>query len=284
MIPIFSQIQEQGINFIDIGCRGELDKKWKSLFSALDYVGFDLDEQECRRLASLWSPYKSVRYLPYAIAGHVGQAELYATKAPYCWSLLKPRQAWLRRFEFADLFEVVGKSKVDCVTLDHLAETETLQADILKLDTQGLEVPILKAGTTLVQDAFCVELETGFIECYHEETVAAAADTFMREHGFLLFDITVHRVGRANPFAEQSRQQVMWCETLWLRDYLAGESQSIDVPLPERNKAVKALYICKALGFVDYGFELAGYFHSMGILGTEEMASLSERDAWTECD
>lgn len=86
------------------------------------------------------------------------------------------------------------------------------------------------------------------------------ADTFMREHGFLLFDITVHRVGRANPFAEQSRQQVMWCETLWLRDYLAGESRPIDIPLPEREKVVKALYICKAWALRITGSSLPATF------------------------
>ena len=136
----------------------------------------------------------------------------------------------------------------------------------------------------MLKDTFCVELETGFVENYHGETVAAEADSFMRKRGFLLFDMTLHRVPRANQFAELSCQQLMWCQTLWMRDYLAAESWGINVPPPDREGALKALYICKALGFADYGFELAGYFRSRQLLAEDELASLSVKEAWTTDD
>ena len=169
---------------------------------------------------------------------------------------------------------------MNCVTLDYLAETEGLRADMMKLDTQGLELPILRSATKVLQDTFCVETETGFVENYIGETVAAEVDEFMRQNGFLLFDITIHRVGRANRFAQQSHQQPLWCESLWMRDYLALESWDIAVPLPNRVQALKALYICKALGFPDYGFELAGHFHSKGLLSYKELTSLSDGRIW----
>ena len=77
---------------------------------------------------------------------------LHLTEAPYCASLLKPRHRWLRRFSFPNLFHELGEAKVDCVALDYLAETEGLSADIMKLDTQGLEVPILRSTSRLLQD------------------------------------------------------------------------------------------------------------------------------------
>jgi hypothetical protein len=164
--------------------------------------------------------------------------------------------------------------------LDHLVETENLSADIMKLDTQGLELPILRSATRLLQDVFCVESETGFVENYLGETVAAQVDEFMRQNGFLLFDMTIHRVGRANRFDRHSRQQPLWCESLWMRDYLALDSWGIDVPLPDRLQALKSLYICGALGFPDYGLELAHCFHSHRLLSDEEFAALSHIGTW----
>ena len=280
MLSIFPEIEEHGIDFIDIGCSGQMDDKWKSLFRVLRYVGFDPNQEECQRLSALSSPYKQTRYVPYAVGEHVGEALMYLTESPYCYSLLRPRHQWLRRFSYHSLFDVIGQSTVSCVTLDHLAETEGLRADIIKLDTQGLELPILRSASKVLPHTFCVETETGFVENYVGETVAAELDGFMRQNGFLLFDIRIYRVGRTNRFAQRSRQQPLWCESLWLRDYRASESWDIVVPLPDRTEAIKALYICKTLGFPDYGFELSEYFHAKGLLSDKELTLLSNSRIW----
>lgn len=280
MLSLFPDIAQHGIDFLDIGCSGQLDPKWKPLFNVLNYVGFDPNKEECQRLSSLPSPYKESRYIPYAIAGDVGQAVMHLTESPHCYSLLRPRHEWLRRFSYHNLFNEVGESRVNCVTLDYLAETESLHADMMKLDTQGLELPILQSGTTLLESVFCVETEAGFVENYVGETVASKVDGFMRHKGFLLFDIKIRRIGRANHLGEQSRQQPLWCESLWLRDYLAAESWDIPVPRPSRLQAVKALYICRTLGFPDYGLELAEHFYSRGLLSDRERALLSTDAIW----
>jgi FkbM family methyltransferase len=280
MLSVFSEIKEQGIDFIDIGCSGDLDAKWKPLSPLLNYVGFDPNREECQRLSSLPSPFKKTLYLPYAVADNVGEAVLNQTESPYCSSLLRPRHEWLRRFTYHQLFQVIGQSKVNCVTLDYLNETEGLRANIMKLDTQGLELPILRSASRILPHAFCVETETGFVENYVGETVTAELDEFMRHNGFLLFDLEIHRVGRANHLARRSRQQPIWCESLWMRDYKALESWDISVPAPNRSQAVKALYICKALGFPDFGFELAQHFHAHGLLNDRELTLLSDSMIW----
>jgi FkbM family methyltransferase len=280
MLSTFPEIEQQGIDFVDIGCSGQMADKWRSLSRVLRYVGFDPNREECQRLSALSSPYKQTRYMPYAIGENVGEAVMYLTESPYCCSLLRPRHQWLRRFSYHNLFDVIGQSTVNCVTLDHLAETEGLRADIIKLDTQGLELPILRSASKVLPHTFCVETETGFVENYVGETVAAELDGFMRQNGFLLFDIRIYRVGRANRFAQRSRQQPLWCESLWMRDYRASESWDIAVPLPNRAQAIKALYICKTLGFPDYGFELTQYFHSKGLLSDRELTFLSDSRIW----
>ena len=284
MLSLFPEIEREGIDFLDIGCSGGLNDRWKALFQLLNYVGFDPNKEECQRLSKLPSPYKNAHFSPYAIAGDVGQAVMHLTEFPPCYSILRPRHQWLRRFSFHNLFNEVGKSTVNCTTLNYLAETEDLRADIIKLDTQGLELPILRSASRILPHTFCVETETGFVENYVGETVAAELDGFMRQNGFLLFDIKIYRVGRANRFAQRSRQQPIWCESLWMRDYRASESWDITVPLPNRAQAIKALYICKTLGFPDYGFELTQHFHSTGLLSDRELTILSDSRIWAGAD
>lgn len=281
MLSLFPELAGHGIDFIDVGCSGQLDRKWGPLFALLNYVGFDPDEGECQRLSALPSTYRSARYLPYAVCGEMRQATIYLTESPFCSSLLKPRHEWLSRFSYRNLFREVGDASVECVTLDHLADSEDLRADILKLDTQGLELPILCASGTILDNVFCVETETGFVENYEGETVASAIDEFMRDHGFLLFDIIVHRVGRANHLAQASRKQPLWCESLWMRDYVGLAGHDMPTTHPDRAQAIKALFICRALGFPDFGFELAQYFRSCELLSQSEWSALSKRAIWT---
>jgi FkbM family methyltransferase len=231
-------------------------------------------------MSTLPSPYRQARYIPHAVSGKAGRAVMHLTKSPHCCSLLKPRHTWLKRFSYHDLFEETGTAEVECVTLDHLAADGCLRADVIKLDTQGLELQILQTASCLLPGTICIEAETGYVENYTGETVSSQVDQFLRSQGFLLFDLTLHRVGRANGLAALSRKQPLWCESLWLKDYLAQESWDIPVPLPDRLEACKALLICRALGFADYGYEIGEYFHARKIITGHEFAELGKQDTW----
>ena len=280
MMLLYSEIKEGGINFIDIGCSGNFDPKWNNILHLLNYTGFDPNKEECHRLSSLPSKFKNVRYLPFAIGGSVGPATMYLTESKYCNSLLKPRTKWLKRFKFRNLFNLIGEEAVECVTLDHLQQAENIQADIIKIDSQGLELPILKSSRNVLERAFCVETETGFIENYVGETVLSQIDKFLRDMGFLMFDINIHRVARDNPLANISLKQPIWCETLWFKDYLSNESWDISATQPNREEAIKAIYLSNVLGFSDYSFELFELFRRESILNERDIQHLSDMKNW----
>ena len=148
----FEQVKD--ISFLDLGCSGSLDKKWTGLLPILSYIGFDPNAEECERLKNQPHPYKEARYLPYAIAGDKGTQTMYMTKSIYCYSLLKPNHPWLNRFTYRDFFEEVGTESVECTTLNLLSQEQNLKADIIKIDTQGLELPILKSSNLLLDNLF----------------------------------------------------------------------------------------------------------------------------------
>jgi FkbM family methyltransferase len=256
----FSQIKS--IDFLDVGCSGSLDRKWLDLQALLSYVGFDPNVEECNRLNNQAHSYKAARYFPYAIAGEKETKTLYMTESIYCYSLLPPNHEWLRRFSFSALFTEIGISSVVCTTLNDLSDEQKLTADIIKIDTQGLELPILQTSDKILSESFCVETETGFVENYIGETTYAQIDEFMRSKGFLMFDINIHRVSRKNSLSDYGEHQPLWCETIWLFDFI-GQNKH-----PSMEKALKSLMICKSLKYFDYGMELARYFNDLGLINS----------------
>lgn len=261
------------LDFVDIGCSGTLASKWYNLYPLLSYTGFDPNREECDRLRGRSHPYRRARYLPYAIAGQAGNQTLYRTQNSYCYSLLRPNHPWLQRFSFAELFREVGTETVECATLNQLYERENLRANILKLDTQGLELPILKAGDRLLETVFCIETETGFVENYVGETTYNQVERFLSSRGYLLFDLKTFEIGRNNSFANSGKHQPLWCEALWMFDFYGRQVQ------PSPLLARQSLAIAIGLRYFDYAFELADYFYHSGIIDANLVSATQQLDA-----
>ncbi len=264
-----------GLNLVDIGCSGHLDDKWAPLASLINYIGFDPNAEECRRLNAEPSQFNSRLFLPYAVFdGH--ESPLYKTHSIYCHSLLPPNTAWLDRFAYRDLFTVESTERIATRQLDDVEDLRSLTVDVIKVDSQGLDRRILEHGPRIVEQALYIEAEPGFLENYQGEDTFAAVDAFLRDHGFLLFDLKLFRQPRNNPLGKVSpKQQLLWCQGTWKRDLVFPPGQTVS-----RSRALKALLLCALEGCWDYGFELAAHFHSQGLLHEHELEALASATAW----
>jgi FkbM family methyltransferase len=284
MISNYINALQDGINLIDIGSSGSLDAKWDAIKEAINLVGFDPNEEECARQNSLPTRYKSSTFLPYAVHGIDGVETLYKTRSIYCYSLLKPNKPWLDRFAFHDLFDLTGEEKIQVRAIDKINELAHLLPDVIKIDVQGLELPILSKAGHLLDSCFYVETETGFTENYVGETTFSQLDAFMRENNFLMFEInTNHRIARNNCFKDSpnGHEQILWAEATWLRDYVGMDRKDKFNPATfSAQKARKVLVLCALQKCYDFGYELAGFFNSQGFLPTEEFRALRQLSAW----
>jgi len=266
------EIGALGLRFVDVGCSGSLPPRWAPLADCIDYLGFDPDPRALERLDQTPSGFRSHRVLPHAVAGRSGPATLIRTRSPHCSSLLEPRRAWLERFSYRDLFQELDRGEVACVTLDDAARSHGVRADVLKLDSQGLEVPILEAAGSLLDDVVVLDLEAGFVENYVGESTLAEVDVFLRSRGFLLFDLEARHVTRvAGP---ETRGQPLWAETLWLRDWLSERSFGVPAPEPTPDRLLRSIFLASFLGHADYARELVRHFEACGVLaaGRAEVA------------
>jgi FkbM family methyltransferase len=278
------ELQNVGINLIDIGSSGSLDAKWNPIKELINLVGFDPNKVECERQNKLPSQYKSSTFLPYAVHGKDGVETLYMTRSIFCYSLLKPNNQWLDRFSFHDLFDVQGEESIPVRAIDKIEELKDFPPDIIKIDVQGLELPILSKAGHLLDSVFYVETESGFTENYVDETTFSQLDAFMQANGFLMFDINVnHRISRNNQFKEHptGKEQMLWAEAVWLKDYVGLDKQGrFEAKDFSEEKIKKILTLCALQQCYDYGFELAEFFHRKGLLSKQELDALSSVDAW----
>jgi len=275
------------LNLVDIGCSGGLDPKWEEILGDVNYFGFDPNEAECERLASLPSHYKRANFLAYAVSGSNGPATLYKTRSIYCYSLLKPDMDILGRFSFADLFDLEGVENLSTITLDDCKELSDVHIDIIKIDAQGLEKAILEGGKSTVEQALYVETESGFTPNYIGESTQADVDIYMREQGFLLFDMLIYRMPYRNKFAdlEERKSQLLWSENVWLKDLIATYS-NIKRSLTEADRLIflKMIVLCAVLGTYDYGLAIAELGNKLGLVKEEELAKLTDVKNWQLLD
>ena len=180
----------------------------------------------------------------------------------------------MRRFDFSNLFEIEGTESIAAYTLDDVPELRGVDVDAMKLDTQGLELPILNAAKTAVESAICIETETGFCQNYKGETTFDQS-RFMSAKGFGLFSINVnHCVPRLNQLARESHQeQVLWCEAIWMRDFLSVQGDA-KAGL-SREKAIKALCLYANHGCFSFGLVTADFFRQNGLIDNEEFEALA---------
>lgn len=75
-------------------------------------------------------------------------------------------------------------------TLDNVLEkNDYYKPDFIKIDTQGYELEILKGGEKALADAEFVLLEVSLLDIYVNSPLVIDVLNFMKEHGFVLYDI-----------------------------------------------------------------------------------------------
>lgn len=92
-------------------------------------------------------------------------------------------------------FSPKKRLKQKMFTLDEFCSKNNLNApDLLKIDTQGYEYPILKGFERNLKTVKVILLELNFIEVYHQVRLAHEVIHFLSNNGFVIYDICeIHR-------------------------------------------------------------------------------------------
>lgn len=188
---IASYLDGEKITLFDIGARYGIHPRWGGIASSLRVYAFEPDPEECARINSSAKslPYQ-LECLPYAL-GDDNQSDvpLYICKDPGCSSLYRPNMDLVRQFYFGESMEVARTLRVSINRLQNVCEQYKLRPDVIKIDTQGYELNILKGADASLEDTKFVELEVEFNEQYKGQPLFSDVDLYMRSRGFALLGL-----------------------------------------------------------------------------------------------
>ena len=174
------------LTLVDVGSAGGLNERWQPFSPILSSILFDPRERE----ASGSFGRGEKRVYPVALGHAPGEARLYLTQMANMSSFLRPDPAVFERYGKKSRDAAVASEElVPIERLDGLAGRDGFRADVLKVDTQGSEMMVLKGAGQTLKSVLLAEIEVSFFQRYQDQPLFAEIEAHMAAHGFELIDL-----------------------------------------------------------------------------------------------
>lgn len=183
---------ERPLRLADVGARFGPAERWRRLAPPVEVVGFEADEDECRRLAAAEAS-PAIRYEARALGARTGSATLYLTRDPACASLYPPEPAAIAAHAELEVAAPAGERRIELETLANWCARSGLVFDALKLDVQGAELDVLVGAGEQLRHVVALEAEVELNSIYAGQPLFAELDRYLRARGFVLWRL-VHLV------------------------------------------------------------------------------------------
>jgi len=248
--------QGHPLSYVDIGSRGGFQNDLHPLAFAVEATGFEPDPAAYEVLQGTpGAPWKTAKYLPYAISDSGGRRTLYIPRDPSAASLLRHDTALGERFNKQHLFEIAREETVETLSLEAAAGKAGLAGiDYLKIDVEGAELSILQASPAVVDGLLAVKTEVAFVPPRIDQPLAFDIAQYMHAQGFELMAMIepMHwrrhdglidpYVGKGKP--AYARGQLIHADFLFMR---STETVRGDV-----ERSVRLALLFMALGYFDH--------------------------------
>ncbi len=262
---------------IDIGASGGAVKEWARLGRHLRVVGFEPDEREYINLSARKSQNKNVTYLNTLVHKEYSpkvKFNLYAVQQ--LSSLFQPNVDLLSKFGKTDTWRVARSVEVKVDSLDNQLRKNNIEdVDFVKIDTQGSELAVLEGAKGILDGAaFGVYVEAEFTPVYKDQPLFSDVDTFLRRHGFQLFEIIRSKYWKrpVNGTFVKSKGQIMYGDMLYLRSFEHFDNMLKARPDAgfRKSKLLKAAAIAILYDHMDYALEILQELSSSGLIDEKE--------------
>lgn len=260
---LMTELARDPIFLVDIGARGGLDADLASIARAVVAIGFEPHPDEANALTS--SPpgdWLEQRILPWAIAGTTGEGTLHVPAGLEGASLLPHNDKIIQEFGHEHLHRTLQQLLVRTIRLDDLAVSgELTKADYIKIDIEGAELDVLKAGGDLVRMSKVLKVECSFLEQRIGQPLAHEVTGYMATIGFELIDVLYPYRWRRRPLPAHpyvARHEFPYSRgRLAQADLIFARKFEVDASALEVRTCVVVLV---ALGYIDQAMTLLRRF------------------------
>ena len=202
---------------VDVGCRGGLPEELWPIRRMVRHIGFDADEKECARLSKEAHELFSRSIYPLFVGGWDGESEFHLYQSKGDSSALHPNPRYAELIG-GPRFAIEETLPVKTTRLDSFfsANPNLPGPDMIKLDTQGTELDILKGAVKCLETCSLVEIEVEFFPMYKDQPLFHDVMGFMLDQGFEL--LYLNRVfSQRRGFQGFSKGQITFGDALFVR-------------------------------------------------------------------
>ncbi|TAK98959.1 MAG: FkbM family methyltransferase [Rhodospirillaceae bacterium] len=173
---------------VDVGASGAVHEAWLPFAKQSVFVGFDPDNRDIA--PDLGAHFREHHIVDKIVAGpeNAGTVDFHLTAFPHCSSMLRPNDAVLQSYLFADLFKVERTVQIETVTLAQAMDQVSISIiDWLKIDAQGCDLSVLNGlDDARRRQVLCIEIEPGFLQFYEGEQTFPDLHAVLIKEGFWL--------------------------------------------------------------------------------------------------
>lgn len=181
-------LQNNPLRIVDIGASGGIDPRWEKFSDYFIATLFEPDPREYETLKSKCK--KNAIVLNSALSDSIKDIEFHLCRKQQVSSVFLPNYNFLKKFPDVERFDVLKTIKIKVDTLDNqLKKNNMTDVDLIKIDTQGYELNILKGSTDALEKVIGLEIEVEFVPLYEKQPLFNEVDNYINKFGFELFDL-----------------------------------------------------------------------------------------------
>lgn len=253
---------------LDVGARPKPKKPhlYEMLAPVAKLLVCDPDKEITNHMETFYRSrkWRSVKVYDCALGEKKDTKNLFITKQPGLSSLLEPNMDVIShyysdnkdRYKNLDYWRVARQDTCDVNAIDSIIN-ESIH--IIKLDTQGSELDILKGGVKALQkNVSALIVEVSFQQFYSKQALFSDIDIFLRKLGYVLIDIElVHKPRISNSVNwGLPRQEIVWGDAIFVRDPDVFAKEDLSDKDIEKLIALLGFSVCYRLfGIADMALE-----------------------------